>query len=345
MRRSTLGLRWAGLCWAFPLLVLLGLMIGPSAARATEEPNNQPNHSEQELLQRLNQTAVPPGTVSGFVHIPDQKAEVLVQPAGRTFQAFHVGPRRWIEGGLILLALAAMAGLYFFAGVMTYKKDPQGRTMQRFTAAERFVHWMTAVSFCVLALTGLNLVFGRVLLQPLIGDAAFYQLTVWGKLAHNFFGFPFIFGLALMALQWLRENLPSREDITWVKMAGGMFGGGHPPAGKFNAGQKMIYWFAVLGGGLICLTGLALLFPFYVTGINGMQVLQVVHSLMAGVMTAIIIAHIYLGAIGVEGSFSGMAVGRVDVNWARTHHRLWLEQEAAKGKVPPDGATGLHPAE
>src|SRR4051794_27723575 len=148
MRRSCPGVCWVKkLCWALPLLVLLGLTIGP--ALATEEPNNQPNHSEQELLQRLNQTAMPSGTVSGFTHIPDQKAEVLIQPAGRTFQAFHVGPRRWLEGGLILLALAAMAGLYFFAGVMTYKKDPQGRTLQRFSAAERFVHWMTAVSFCV----------------------------------------------------------------------------------------------------------------------------------------------------------------------------------------------------
>lgn len=338
------------------LLLLLGLGTGSFPACAAPEPpggdrgqellrHNIPNHSDAELLRRLNETAMPPGTISGYTHIPDQKAEVLEQPAGRLFQSWMVRWRRWIEAALIVVAMLSMAGLYLIAGVMTYRSDPQGRTMQRFNQFERFIHWMTAFTFVVLALTGLNLVFGRVLLQPLIGDAAFYHLTVWGKLAHNFFGFSFMAGLAVMALQWLRENLPRREDLTWIKMAGGMFGGGHPPAWKFNAGQKMIYWFAVFGGGLICLTGVSLIFPFYVTGINGMQILQVTHSVMATIMIAIVIGHVYLGWIGVKGSIDAMWRGRVDVNWARTHHPLWLKQEVAKGNAPRDALEGMHPAE
>ena len=114
-----------------------------------------------------------------------------------------------------------MAALYFFAGTMNYTPDPRGRTILRFTAFERFVHWLTASTFVLLALTGLNMVLGRVLLQPVIGDAAFYQITLWGKLAHNFFGFAFIVGLALMSVQWLRENLPRAADIAWLKALGG----------------------------------------------------------------------------------------------------------------------------
>ena len=338
---------------AFLVILLLAgpALAQPPASKPAGEvsdqqlQHNQPNHSEAELLQRLNESKLPDHNLTGFIHIPDTKAAVLEQPQGRLFQSWMTQWRRWVEGALIIVAVAAMAGLYLFAGVMTYRADPQGRTMQRFNQFERFIHWLTAFTFIVLAITGLNLVFGRVLLQPLIGDAAFYQLTVWGKLGHNFFGFSFIFGLVVMILQWLRENLPTKEDIAWIKSAGGMFGGAHPPAWKFNAGQKMIYWIAFWGGGLICLTGLALIFPFYVAGVNGMQVLQVTHSAVAAAMIAVVIGHVYLGWIGVKGSIEAMWKGRVDVNWAATHHPLWLEQEVAKGHAPRDALPPMHPAE
>jgi formate dehydrogenase subunit gamma len=280
------------------LLTLLLLTLA-APAWATPEPNNQPTHSEAELLGKLNQTAMPDGTISGFVHVQDPKAAVLIQPNGRVFEYFHAGTQRWIDGGLVIVAILAMAALYFFTGTMNYRPDPRGRTMQRFSTFERFTHWLTASTFVLLGLTGLNLVLGRVLLQPLIGDEAFYQLTMWGKLSHNFFGFAFIVGLALMIVQFLRENLPRAADITWFRQLGGLFGGPHPPAWKFNAGQKIIYWAAFWGGGLICVTGLGLIFPFTVTGILGMQIMQVLHSTMAAIMIAVIIGHVYLGSVGV----------------------------------------------
>jgi len=307
---------------------------------AVSEPNNQPTHSEAELLNKLNETAMPDGTIRGFVHVQDPKAEVLVQPNGRIFEYFHAGAQRWIDGGMVVVAVLAMLALYFFAGTMDYRPDARGRTMQRFTVFERFVHWLTASTFVLLGLTGLNLVLGRVLLQPLIGDEAFYHITFLGKLAHNFFGFPFIVGLVLMSVQWLRENIPRAADIAWFKQLGGMFGGPHPAAWKFNGGQKIIYWAAVFGGGLICLTGVGLIFPFYVTGIFGMQIMQVLHSTTAAVMIAVVIGHVYLGSVGVRGSFSAMARGRVDVNWAQTHHPLWVQQEIARHNVDPDVAAG-----
>jgi formate dehydrogenase subunit gamma len=125
-------------------------------------------------------------------------------------------------------------------------------------------------------------------------------------------------------------------------MAGGMFGGPHPVARKFNAGQKMIYWIAVGGGGLLVLSGVGLMLPFWFTDILGMQIIQVTHSLIAALMIAVIIGHIYLGTVGVRGSFSAMATGRVDLNWAREHHWLWVEEEVAKGSVEPEA---LYPAE
>jgi len=267
---------------------------------------------------------------------------VLIQPDGRIFRDVHSMGQFWVDAALIIVAVLSMAGLFFAVGSMRVEHDARGRTILRFTAFERFIHWLVASCFIVLALTGLNLVFGRTLIQPWMGDTAFSDMTHLGKLAHNFLAFPFSAGLAILTIQWLLPNIPNKLDIVWIKMAGGMFGGPHPPARKFNAGQKMIYWAAVFGGGALVVTGVALMFPFYVTDILGMQIIQVAHSLIAAGMIAIIIGHIYLGTVGVRGSFDAMSTGRVDLNWAREHHWLWVEEEVAKGRVEPDY---LYPAE
>lgn len=326
------------------LLAVIAIAALTGGAVAADLPQNRPTSDTAALEQRLLQARdLPAGQVQGFVAIPDQKGGVLIQPQGRTFRDFRTGVQPWLDAVLIVVAVAAMVALYLFAGPMRVARDPEGRTVQRFTGFERFIHWLTAVSFIWLALTGLNLVFGRWLLLPMMGENAFSGLSALAKLSHNFVGFAFMLGLAAMTVQWLRYNLPSRLDIAWIKAGGGMFGGLHPPARKFNAGQKMIYWLAVFGGGAISLTGIALLMPFTVLDITGMQVMQVLHSVISALMIAVVIGHIYLGTIGIRGSFEAMSTGRVDRNWAHEHHGLWLEEEDAKGRGA--GAAPMRPAE
>ena len=117
----------------------------------------------------------------------------------------------------------------------------------------------------------------------------------------------------------MRENLPTKVDVAWVK-AGGPVAKGHPPAGKFNAAQKALFWFTVGGGALVAVSGYLLMFPFTVTDIAGQQWAHMVHGLMAMVMIAAILGHIYIGTLGMEGAFEGMSTGRVDYNWAKEHH-------------------------
>jgi formate dehydrogenase subunit gamma len=123
-------------------------------------------------------------------------------------------------------------------------------------------------------------------------------------------------------------------DVEWFKQGGGMVGHRHAPAGHFNGGQKAIYWIVVLGGGLMAATGYMMMFPFYLTDIAGMQTTVMVHGVIAVLFVAVMIAHIYIGTIGMEGAFEAMGEGTVDVNWAREHHSIWLSRELGREDRP-----------
>jgi formate dehydrogenase subunit gamma len=86
----------------------------------------------------------------------------------------------------------------------------------------------------------------------------------------------------------------------------------------------------VLGGGAAAVSGYLLMFPFYGTGIAGMQLAQIVHGTVAVLFVGAMLAHIYIGTIGMEGAFEAMGTGEVDVNWAKQHHSLWLAEEQAR---------------
>jgi len=172
------------------------------------------------------------------------------------------------------------------------------------------------------------------LLLPLIGFEAFSEWSQWAKYAHNYLSFPFTIGVVLIFLMWIAGNIPNKVDVDWLKRGGGIVGHDHPPAYRFNAGQKAIYWIVVIGGGAVAVTGYALMFPFYLSGIEGMQLAQIVHSIVAVLFIAAMMAHIYIGTIGMEGAFDAMGTGEVDLNWAKEHHSLWVEEEQAKGHTP-----------
>jgi formate dehydrogenase subunit gamma len=306
-----------------------GLFLLVSAAAPAIAQQINPTASavkEQQLLQELNR-------IQGRVSIPDQRSGVLEQPAGREWREFRDVTLRWIGGIAILGMLAVLIVFYLSRGMVRMESGRSGRTIVRFTSFERFVHWMTATCFIVLAISGLNITFGRPLLLPLIGHEAFSEWSQWAKYAHNYLSFPFTIGVVLIFLMWIAGNIPNKVDVDWMKRGGGIVGHDHPPAYRFNAGQKAIYWVVVIGGGLVAATGYQLMFPFYLSGIEGMQLAQMVHATVAVLFVAVMLAHIYIGTIGMEGAFEAMGSGTVDVNWAREHHNLWLEEENARTGV------------
>jgi formate dehydrogenase subunit gamma len=319
--------------FAMGAVALLLLVSAASPSIAQQVNPTASAVKEQQLLQQLNR-------VQGRVSIPDQRSGVLEQPAGREWREFRNVTLRWIGGIAILGMLAVLIIFYLSRGMVRLESGRSGRTIVRFTSFERFVHWMTATCFIILAISGLNITFGRPLLLPLIGHEAFSEWSQWAKYAHNYLSFPFTIGVVLIFLMWIGGNIPNKVDLNWLKRGGGIVGHDHPPADRFNAGQKAIYWIVVIGGGLVAATGYQLMFPFYLSGIEGMQLAQIVHSVVAMLFVAAMLAHIYIGTIGMEGAFEAMGSGTVDVNWAEEHHKLWLEEQNARtGTRPYPAAT------
>ncbi len=266
---------------------------------------------------------------------------MIEQPLGRVWRAFHEIWLHWIGVVLILGIIVILALYHFLHGRISIKGGRSGRTILRFTSIERCTHWVVGVAFVILALTGLNITFGKELLLPLIGPTAFSRWAIVAKYAHDYSSLPFLLGVIMLFLLWAGENIPTMVDVRWFKEGGGMIGDNEPPAWKFNAGQKLLFWLVVLGTIGVAASGFFLLFPFYWTNIMGMQIAQVIHALIAIVFVGLIIAHIYIGTLGMEGGFDAMAEGEVDLNWAKQHHSLWVEQELGQGRgaAPPAGAT------
>src|ERR1700756_5281253 len=139
-------------------LLLFVCMAAPSIAQQVNPTAS--SVKEQQLLQELNR-------IHGRVSIPDQRSGVLEQPAGREWRHFRDVTLRWIGGIAILGMLAVLIIFYLSRGMVRLESGRSGRTIVRFTSFERFVHWMTATCFIVLAISGLNITFGRpLLLEP-----------------------------------------------------------------------------------------------------------------------------------------------------------------------------------
>lgn len=308
------------------------------------------------------------GSADVKVSAGGEVASVLMQDGGMRWLAFRDGPLRDYGGGLLLATIVLLALFYVLRGKIRIDEEMTGRTVTRFQAIERFAHWLLAGSFIVLALTGLFVLFGRIFIAPFVGLEFNAYLLTWSKWVHNNISWAFILGLLMVFFMWVWHNIPNRTDIIWIRQFGGIIGKNHPPAKKFNFGQKIIFWSVIVFGGSIAVSGVSLLFPFELPlfaktfaimndlglpGLAGMeslptalspqeemQLAQLWHAIMAFVLMAIIFAHIYIGSVGMEGASGAMTTGEVDEAWAHQHHSIWLDEvKEAKAKAEAGTAT------
>jgi formate dehydrogenase subunit gamma len=306
------------------------------------------------------------------VSIPDKRSATLMQSYGVEWEKIRSsnGPLRQYGTMALFGMVALLFVFYLMRGRIMVEHGMSGTLIERFKPIERFGHWLLAGSFILLALSGLNLLYGRDLLIPLLGKETFATITAAGKWVHNNVAWAFMLGLVMVFVMWVIHNLPSMTDLVWISKGGGLFSEGvHPPAKKFNAGQKLIFWAVILLGASVSLSGISLLFPYELplfaktfsilndvgvaavwgaplptelTPMQEMQYAQIWHTIVGLAMIVIVIAHIYIGTLGMEGAFDAMGTGMVDRNWAEEHHGLWVEEEDAKAR---DAGGAAMPAE
>jgi formate dehydrogenase subunit gamma len=270
--------------------------------------------------------------IQPFVQYPGSK----LTTAGEAWRQVR---NNWIipyGGSLLLIAALAIALFYYGKGTMKLHGQETGRKIERFTPLERAAHWTNAIAFVCLAVSGLVIAWGKFFIQPIIGNALFGWLTYALKNLHNFAGPLFAVSLIIVFVTFLKDNWPSKEDITWLLKGGGMLSGQEVPSHRFNAGEKVVFWLGVLGLGVIVVaSGLVLdkLIPGLIYERGTMQIANMIHGVATVLMMAMFMGHIYMGTIGMQGAYSAMRTGYVDETWAKEHHELWYDDIKA-GKIP-----------
>ncbi len=265
---------------------------------------------------------------------PGDEKGVLIANGGENWRALRNGPIATYGAWGLAAVVLALGAFFILRGQVKLEHGREGYTVQRWSAIDRFLHWYTAILFLVLTITGLSLLYGRAVLIPLLGKDGFALYAGLAKDLHNYLGPFFAVGLVLMLLKWVRHNMFNRTDLRWFAKAGGMIGGAHPSAGRFNGGEKAWFWLLTLAGIAVVISGLVLDFPTYGQTRADMQLAHLVHVIPALVLIIASLGHIYIGSIGTEGALEGMVSGRVDTGWAHQHHDLWYEELLAKGVEP-----------
>lgn len=339
-----------GVFWRLLFLEMLFFPL-PWAMAATEQPyipvvpSKDQAQVQRQQTQPLNNTPMWREVRSGEEHqtqVRGVETGVLVQTQGELWREIRNGPVSLYGGILLVVVFAGITLFHWIHGPIKLHSPPTGRTVPRFSDWDRVIHWSTAISFVILALSGLVLLFGKHVLLPMLGYTLFSWLAILGKNLHNFVGPLFVFCAAAMFVTFVRDNLWKAYDFRWFKNLGGMLGGEHIPSGMFNAGEKVWFW---LGLFLLTIvmgaTGLILDFPNFEQGRGTMQQANVIHAIAAILYMTLALGHIYMGTIGVEGAYDSMRIrggtGSVDEVWAKEHHEYWYDDVKA-------GRTGEKPA-
>jgi formate dehydrogenase subunit gamma len=274
------------------------------------------------------------GAVEGYASIPAPEAGVLIQDGGQNWRALRNGTFATTAGWAIVGMVLLIAIFYAWRGTIQLHESPTGRLMDRFSLLERMAHWGTALTFVILASSGLVMAFGKTLLIPVLGFTLFSWLAIIAKNLHNFLGPVFIVSCVVTFTVFVRDNFPKAVDLKWIASFGGLFTDKHIPSERFNAGEKLWFWGGLMLLGLVIgASGLVLNFPNFGQTRSTMQLANLVHLTASTLLTLGALAHIYIGTIGMAGAIDGMKTGKVDEAWAKEHHEIWYDQQVRAGNV------------
>ena len=320
----------------------------------TPENSGAAAEAQRQKAQPLNNAPVWREVRSGAPQtttVVGRETNVLIQSQGETWRALRV-PLVFSGGMLVAAAILGLAVFYLLRGPLDLPAEEKrgGRVIERFKPMDRYAHWLLAITWVTLAITGLILSLGKSVLLPLIGYTLFSWLATLAKNLHNFVGPILIVAVPLLFVRFVRDNGIGMDDIKWFINIVGYFKGHEHPSGRFNAGEKTVFWFVlVLFSTILIASGLVLVFPNFDQTRQTMQLANVVHAVTAYLAISLAFVHVYLGTIGMVDAYKAMRYGYVDESWAKHHHLRWYEDIVAgrsrekfadPNAVLPDAAQG-----
>ena len=320
---------------AAAILVLACASLAPLAASGADSAQQQ---AQRQLTQPGNNAPFWGDVRKGdnpyqTTQVRGIETNVLVQSQGQTWRQLRP-PIATVGGLIIIMTLMGLFGYNQWRGSIGLHERPTGRFIKRFSDADRLTHWTMGISFVTLGITGLIITFGKYVILPVLGYTLFSWIAILAKNLHNFVAPVFLVSLPIFIVLFVRDNLPKWHDVQWIVVFGGMLSktGGHVPSGRFNAGEKALFWGLVcVFSAILCISGVVMLFPNFEQGRALMQSANVVHAVVALLAIAMSCFHIYLGTVGMKGAYQAMRTGYVDETWAREHHEIWYE-EVKSGK-------------
>jgi formate dehydrogenase subunit gamma len=324
--------------------MLLLPLLGGTAGAQGQESRVQESQAQRQQVQPGNLAPVYREVRSGkeeYTSVRGRETGVLVQTEGESWRKLRNGPITLYGGWLVVLVLIGIGLFYKWRGPIGLHSPPTGKMIERFSSFERIAHWTMAITFCILAVSGLTMLFGKYVLLPMIGHTLFGWLATLGKNLHNFVGPIFMFSIVVFAAKFIRDNIPRACDITWLAKGGGVLSGEVVPSGRFNAAEKIWFWGGVIGlGAVSSASGLVLDFPNFDQTRALMMLANIVHVIAAILFIVWSFTHIYLGTVGTTGAYEGMRNGYVDETWAREHAQYWYDDVKAGRRAPPSGESG-----
>jgi len=206
--------------------------------------------------------------------------------------------------------------------------EPFSHEVQRFSLLERGIHLFRLISFVFLSVTGVIMAFNLVPWQELLFSSPEQMRTV-----HIIAGIVFLVTTIMGTWVWFKDALFADYDKEWVRVIGGYLGyKGVVPAGRFNAGQKMFYWYTTIIGNLMSITGMLLIFKGLVS-LPALVFTSTLHNVLGFVLIAGVLAHAYLGTIANPGTWRVLVDGYVTRKWAEHHHPLWYQSIVEKERA------------
>jgi formate dehydrogenase subunit gamma len=326
------------------LVALIGLAaacaVGAQAQPVATPSDLVQQQQNQQRAQPLNNEPVWSEIRSGqpqTTQVRGRETNVLVMPEGETWRALRNGQLSIYAGWALVVLFMVILVFYWIKGPIPLHGPPTGRLINRFNSWERAVHWATAISFSILAITGLIILFGKSVILPLIGYTLFSWLATLGKNLHNFVGPLFVLCSILLMFTFIRDNFWRAYDFLWIRKFGGLLSGHDVPSGRFNAGEKLWFWGGLVFLGIIVsASGLVLDFPNFNQTRETMQIANIVHLTGASLFMLGAMGHIYMGTLGMKGAYHAMRTGYVDETWAKEHHLYWYE-DVESGKLEGEG--------